>query len=139
MQNDCTRKRTGISTVGVGKEPTRKRKCVLWRFSFFFGGCFLSFRVLPLTQVYTGNGRFEHPRAPKDVQKRLRKERNPEVLSFRGRFPGNGREIFRLAWGLNEYTASRAHDVVRREILHSSSIIKIHQKQSQPQRFTYIH
>ena len=36
--------------------------------------------------LYTKNGRFEVLWAPTKVQKRPQKERNPEVVSFHGRF-----------------------------------------------------
>ena len=62
--------------------------------------------VLPLTYVYTENmGALnirERPRmfkAPTKVQKLPQKERNPEVLSFRGRFLTNGRKIIPASVG----------------------------------------
>ena len=37
----------------------------------------------------------------KSAQRPPKDKRNPEVLSFGGRFSGNGRLKFRLSWGLS--------------------------------------
>ena len=66
---------------------------------------------------------------PRESRLRPPKERNVDVVSFRGRFSTNGRKIFRLAWGLR---GSRNHITLDR---HSVTSISLKSKSSPSKKY----